>query len=188
MIGSIPRLRNLDLRLDRGRKLPFPYGTSRKTQTRSLFINCAMDESLARSIFAAIEVGKPPGGACLEELKLEVTRLYAFDVAHEVYGEVLEVLSPPWIVRRNVRHNRRSELDANVGLRRTNQPDLRPSLLTPRTEKLIGWVGGAFRDLWPLSGEKDLDWWKSWHSFPLNPFNGTNSNPCLVTRRVYHRS
>lgn len=127
---------------------------------REQLINCAFDKTLAQSIFDAISSGKPQISLPLEELTVRITdpedfRLWDYPMSLVC---VLFHMCRPWRVTRNVRDDRRHEIQAE-------QTVPMPGQLLPLPPALEDWLEAIWRRVWP---EKMSEDWKSdWHSLPL---------------------
>ncbi|KAI1828773.1 hypothetical protein CBS147337_10421 [Penicillium roqueforti] len=111
---------------------------------REQLINCAIDKTLARSIFDAISSGKPQISLPLEVLALKVTD------AREIIGmvdrpahfvSVLFQLCRPWRISRSIRDDRRHEIQVEETEQIPNR------LLPPQTLK--SWLEAIWRRVWP---------------------------------------
>ena len=139
------------------------YKYLRNGHIRDALFNSALDESLARAIFQAISIGKPPGSLALEELSLCVTGAGALGDRGQssTWHGVMQCLSRDWVIKRNIRDDSRNQLIVNeVKGEGFDDPEawadqeLRPSLKP------------LFRSIWPEKYEGS-PWAKDWHSFPL---------------------
>lgn len=128
---------------------------------REQLINCAFDKILARSIFDAISSGKPQVSLPLEELTIKITDVGQFGMvdcpAHFV--SVLFHLCRPWRVSRNIRDDRRHEIQIE-------ETEPIPSQLLPPPKELKGWLEAIWRRVWPEKISED--WQSDWHSFPIS--------------------
>jgi hypothetical protein len=140
----------------------------RKGFARQAFINSAVDEALASSIFNAISAGKSRSGALqLEKLGIWITGHFqvdngtSFDLAQ--FQILAKYVDRSWIVERNPRDDSRDQLVLSNITRNMAGP-----LTTFRSEH----AEECFRGLWPgvstsgLEGD-EKDWRANWHSFPL---------------------
>ncbi|KAJ5982823.1 hypothetical protein N7451_012923 [Penicillium sp. IBT 35674x] len=128
---------------------------------REQLINCAIDKTLARSIFDAISSGKPQISLPLEVLALKVTD------AREIIGmvdrpahfvSVLFQLCRPWRISRSIRDDRRHEIQVEETEQIPNR------LLPPQTLK--SWLEAIWRRVWPEKLSEE--WQYSWKSFPIS--------------------
>jgi hypothetical protein len=138
----------------------------RKGFARRAFINSAVDEALASSIFHAISAGKPHSGALqLEKLGIWITGHFQVDDGSSVdvvhFWMLTEYLDSSWLVERNPRDDSRDQLVLSDLTR--DKGGFFPTYSKEAQE--------CFRSLWPgvgTSGDDDNeDWRENWHSFPL---------------------
>lgn len=136
---------------------------------RDTFINMAVDESLARSIFTTISIGKPSGAMALESMQVCVTGGFLF--SNHTYQRLQgfeglpEHMFQPLLVERNPRNDCRNELIVkNLKKEETYYTWNKPSR---KAEE-------CFKSIWPDDGNVSKvhgdwrDWASNWHSFPLD--------------------
>lgn len=136
---------------------------------RDAFLNCAVDEALARSIWDTIcrvKVGRP-----LESLKLYTTGggMFGDTASHGDYSDFVEHLSRSWLIERSVRDDDNKAIVKELGQRAREGRD---EYLTD----LYDWQGDSrfpatsavhvFRRVWPPK-EGSKDWRQDWASLPL---------------------
>lgn len=139
----------------------------RKGHVRDAFINCAVDENLARSIFVAISSGKTKSIRSLLLCRLKINVIGGCDFGTNIWvstlSTVTDELSRCWTVERSLEQvgNRIHELEVHE---RTNKTQRRhfdcSDSLAPEVEQI-------FQRIWPTNGRKDLNWRNEWHSLPL---------------------
>lgn len=150
-----------DIYLDNGIRI-------RRGFIRDAFVNIAVDESLARSIFTTISAGKPLGPIALERMQVCADGGFIFSnhSSHCLEGfEGLAMhMSQPWLVERNPRDDCRNELIVKS---------------LKRYEKYYGGYDPSkeaeecFKSIWPDDGTAKRvytdwrDWANNWVSFPL---------------------
>lgn len=143
----------------------FEYSSQcpRNGHLKDAFINSALDDELARSIFHTISSVRT---SCfmLESLEVKVTGAGCFswnaiDMEEREFCDVLETMGRPRRVSQvNSSGNRGCEI--KVGLVKGWRPYGRisePSELAPFAKEI-------FQRIWPAKTE---NWWEDWHSFPL---------------------
>jgi hypothetical protein len=139
----------------------------RKGFARRAFINSAVDEALARSIFKAISAGKPHSGALqLEKLSLWITGRFQVDDGSSFDIDQFKLLTNhidrSWLVERNPRDDCRDQLVVS---------DITQVKKGPFSTFHSKEAEECFRGLWPgdtTRGSKDEDWRNHWHSFLLH--------------------
>jgi hypothetical protein len=135
---------------------------------RDAFVNMAVDEYLARSIFMSISAGKPPGAIALESMQVCAAEGFIFSNHSSQFLEGFEGLAihmrQPWLVERNPRNDCRNELIVKS---------------LKKDEKYYDWhepskeAEECFKSIWPddeIVNEVHTDWrdWvNNWQSFPL---------------------
>jgi hypothetical protein len=86
----------------------------RKGFIRDAFVNMALDENLARSIFTTISTGKPPGAIALERMQICAADAFVFtnhSISYlEGFAGLAMLMRQPWLVERNPRDDCRDEL------------------------------------------------------------------------------
>jgi hypothetical protein len=138
---------------------------------RNSFINRAVDETLARSIYDVLSSTKQPGCKPIESLTLHhdyVSFLRREEGDHVQYpSAVEEYLNTTWLLRRETCHNEQTcstetKVDVRSGdwLGRTDRKKLLPTTLHPDLE-------AVFRSVWPRRENDTGNWKEDWHSFPL---------------------
>lgn len=115
---------------------------------RDARINSALDQNLARAIFQTIYAGKTEGSQALEQLsvRIVVARERLFAIGNESgagFYEVLRRLHREWLVKRNIRDNRRDELIVQDA-----DPTFGNNLRLGENE-LPPWIEPLFRSVWP---------------------------------------
>jgi hypothetical protein len=137
---------------------------------RQVFVNAAVDESLARSIFhqmlaahTSIKAGLPPR---LSYIRLQVGRarpVNGREMCMDFKG-VLGWIGRSWVCRRDPRDTHQSdvtveEVDVDIRLRNGERLDDEMDELFPNEE-----CADAWKALWPDTG---AGWKEEWQSFPL---------------------
>jgi hypothetical protein len=127
------------------------------------FINCAVDDALARSIWKIISQSKR--GRQLECLKLWTKGgdQYGWNRSiSSVFRDVLDNLSRSWLVERGPRDGQEDitvrELGQDARLRRYAFERELKRTIQPEAEQI-------FREIW-LRKEGCKDWRNEWHSIP----------------------
>lgn len=145
----------------------------RQGHIRDVFINSAIDATLARSIFEVIDAakGKAPGVRLLERLELCASGGSAFPergVMRPAWAPLwpfLKALDRRWLVERDVRDDSRGVLH----VRETHADDRKWSLDFHGADS-VGrnkYYFGLWRRTWPV--ERDgIEWWDDWESYPLD--------------------
>ncbi|PON20377.1 hypothetical protein TGAM01_v210756 [Trichoderma gamsii] len=149
-------------------KVPLDYNRyPRKGHVRDAFINCAVDENLARSIFVVILSGKNKSirPLLLCRLKIDVIGGCSFgtSVSVSILSDVIDELSRSWTVERSLvqADDILQKLEVHEGTNQIQQRHFGCSdSLHPEVEQI-------FRRIWPTKGKKVLNWRKEWHSLPL---------------------
>jgi hypothetical protein len=135
---------------------------------KETFINCAIDEALARSIWNIISQNKD--GKPLERLKLRPAGMGEFGSLAKrpsSLGAFYNHLARSWSIERDPRDNREDciiirELQRDRRLA-TDRDEARLLAQFPENESLA-----IFRSVWPSrDGSKDEDFHDDWSSFPL---------------------
>jgi hypothetical protein len=143
----------------------------RRGYIRETYINSALDESLACSIFHAISTGKSSGALPLNNLT--VTTTGAFEFSHNSgwshsFSDLSDYMNQFWLVQRNPRDDRHDQLVVRYlgGLRDTKMY----SRGNPHQEEAME----IFKSIWSGTGGQDENygswegsWRDDWHSFPL---------------------
>lgn len=135
--------------------LPVKKGDLKKT-----FINAAVDEALARSIWELVSASKT--GARLERLKLWTTgggEYGGYSGLHYLH-KFVDQLSRSWLIERDPRRDVDHVVVREVGKRKR---DTNESVLLKTLESSEAQV---FRAIWP-SKEGSRDWQDDWSSFPF---------------------
>jgi F-box-like len=157
--------------------IPMPMGVNptgvRLGHIRDTYINCALDESLAHSIFGTISTGKPSGATLLETLRVTTDGAFTFsamDSTSHSYMGLSRYMHRSWLVRPSPRDDSRERLVATkleVGLYSSSLWHC--NLNRPDQARAVE----IFRSIWPGEGQ-DGDWddwegaWRdNWHSLPL---------------------
>lgn len=137
---------------------------------REAFMNCAVDEALARSIWEAICRGK--SGRRLRSLKLHTTGGGSFGSPvtwHGGHGEIVDHLSRSWRLERGARDDGDSVTVKELGRRAREARD------RELTERFVAAFGEdpersvavqILRRVWPRR-EGSRDWREDWASLPL---------------------
>lgn len=137
---------------------------------REAFMNCAVDETLARSIWETICRNK--SGKRLQSLKLYTTGGCSFgsQVNYGGYGEVVDHLSRSWLIERGVRDDEDAVTAEELGRKAR---EARDQELTERFVPAFGEdpersaVVQILRRIWPRK-EGSRDWREDWASLPLH--------------------
>jgi hypothetical protein len=132
----------------------------------SAFVNLAMDEKLARSIFRVISTAKPLYAQPLECLELRINPLEGHgDYTTSTLIDILRYIARSWVCSRRLRDDEPhqcylTEYDTQNILDREEAEEYEelPSLGDSQYAQ-------AFCRVWPKGREGD--WKKEWHSFPL---------------------
>jgi hypothetical protein len=130
----------------------------RRGEVKKTLINCAVDESLACSIWNIISQNKE--GRQLERLKLWSTGASSYPERPGFFSILVEEMSRSWLLERNPRDDRVDPIVRELGRfsREYHEKHWRDDF-KGQTEKL-------FRSIWPCkAGSKD--WRDDWSSFPL---------------------
>ncbi|ROW16492.1 hypothetical protein VPNG_02732 [Cytospora leucostoma] len=182
-LGRLPRLQTLEIKMDpwfdafdeeylAGHPLD-PPGPYRQGHVRDVFVNGAIDRSLARSIFKVIDAAKAElSGAVLPLKQLEVQApTHDVPFRHRELQPFLDALRRRWLVERDFR------LDAQDMLH-VREVDLK--FKSEHNESIAFYDNGPYtgpdeelepilsiwRRLWPSKGE-GRPWWEDWESWPL---------------------
>jgi hypothetical protein len=149
--------------------LDFYFNTNtviRKGHIREAFINCAVDETLARSIWGTICHNKT--GKRLESLKIYTTGGSSFS-AHIQPSDIWEVvdnLSRSWLIERSIRDDEDSINVKELG-REAREARDRAEIENERSKGLADHSPvHIFHRIW-ASKEGNKDWRQDWTSFPL---------------------
>jgi hypothetical protein len=136
----------------------------KRGNVKESFINCAVDEALARSIWKTISQNKR--GRRIERLKLwtKGEDQYGWNRSiSSVFRDVMDNLSRSWLIERGPRDDqehitvRKLGQDARL-VRNAFERELKRTL-QPEAEEI-------FRDIWPRR-EGTKDWRDDWSSIPL---------------------
>lgn len=157
---------------DDKRKFDGPWRALKRGHVRQSFINCAVDETLARSIWDVIATHKD--GRRLLSLKLHTTGAMNFGMPGQVSRmvDIVHQLSRSWLIERGVRDNEQDVLHVReLGLeaRKARDKDLQDRLEAEggaeEYERLQAGLK-VFRRIWP---EKEVNrpWKDDWTSYPL---------------------
>lgn len=142
-----------------------PENRLKRGHLRQTIINCAVDETLARSIWNATNQGKI--GRRLESLRLWTKG--GSECGHLTSvcsdGMIVENLSRSWLIERVPREDRNDFTIRELGglARESRDATLRESPLT-RDSESVAWQ--IFSTIWPRR-EGSKDWRDDWSSFPL---------------------
>jgi hypothetical protein len=130
----------------------------RRGEVKKTFINCAVDESLACSIWNTIIQKKE--GRQLERLKLWTTGAMSYPGKSGFFNSVIRDLSRSWLLERNPRDDQVDPIVRELGrLSREYEAKRWRDDFEGQAEEL-------FRSIWPCkAGSKD--WRDDWSSFPL---------------------
>lgn len=169
-----PTLEEEEARFDDHDKERFEglWGVFRRGHVRQSFINCAVDETLARSIWGVIAAHKD--GKRLLSLTLYTTGAMNFGVVRQVsrMAEIVHHLSRSWLIERGVRDDEPDALDVTeLGLeaRKAREKELKYQYPFEggvwKHERPHAGVQ-VFRRIWP---EKEVgsSWKDDWTSYPL---------------------
>jgi hypothetical protein len=138
----------------------------RRGFVRDAFINWALDESLARSIFKTVSSGKTPGAPLLEKMHIFVEGAFVFsnyNIFESAFREVAEHMRQSWLVQRNSRDDCRDEVLVTSLVPKHKVNPYVSSLGYSEHREI-------FESIWPedTTGSRgDTDWRDNWHSFPL---------------------
>ncbi|KAF2681573.1 hypothetical protein K458DRAFT_456473 [Lentithecium fluviatile CBS 122367] len=127
---------------------------------KETFINCAVDEALARSIWKTISQSKT--GRPLERLKLWTTGGGEYGDSSKLCTDIMIIwdLSRSWLIERVPRDDQDDIIVRELGQHARQLSDVQAR------DSLEDEAGQAFRVLWP-SKENSKDWRDDWSSFPL---------------------
>jgi len=126
---------------------------------KETFINCAVDETLARSIWKTISRSKT--GRQLERLKLWTTGGGEYGgITFVSFSTIIQNLSQSWLIERDPRDDQE-----DVIIRELGQHVMEPDDIQVR-RSLESNAGQVFRTIWPCK-EGSKDWREDWSSFPL---------------------
>lgn len=208
VLGAVPRLQTIKLKLDASDSAFYNFDyldddiptepsftdldneyldgfdgpAPRKGHVRKAFVNSAVDETLALSIFELIESAKPPGALSLETLQLDVKAGGSFGEGVSVGSipHICDTLAQSWHLQRNERDDRRDEIIATrVSDKLGPDEEFNPKdygAYRPNhdfdAEVRDDWdtIGPIFRLLWPSSREVQdgsSGWKEDWKSMPL---------------------
>lgn len=131
-----------------------------RSEVKNTLINCAVDESLARSIWSTISQNKE--GRQLERLKLWPTGASSYPRRPQFFSVLVEEISRSWILERNPRDD---QVDLIVReLNKLWREYAREKW--DRDDDFRGTAEEMFRSIWPCkAGSKD--WRDDWSSFRL---------------------
>ncbi|KAI1209109.1 uncharacterized protein F4807DRAFT_110383 [Annulohypoxylon truncatum] len=193
-LGTFPKLKKLALKMcapfpfhNYGDILPptsdfddfdrerFPGSGYLKGHIRDVFINSAMDGTLARSIFETVSMVKESHSfVMLEKLKIRYEPSPDFCLGHKFryLGKYGIPLCGSWQVDRSLRDDSRHVLLAREFDKKDREEEegihdqfKRIFSEIPRADPVE--LESVFRRLWPERWEGS-DWWDDWHSFPLS--------------------
>jgi hypothetical protein len=127
---------------------------------KETYINCAVDESLARSIWNVISKNKT--GRRLERLKLWTTGGKQFGTGDNSSSntDLLDTLSRSWLIERVPRDDQEDITIRELGQREREARDAKTY------ERRDTEVQKVFREVWPRK-EGSKSWQDDWSSFPL---------------------
>lgn len=133
----------------------------KKGHLRGTFMNCAVDEALARSIWDTISRHKD--GVQLQCLKLWTTSGGEFGKAtvRSVYDHVIDHLSRSWLIKRVVG----DVIEVSEMCRRAREMDDEEMVEWFRSDR-DSYVVRILRRIWPRK-EGSRDWRDDWSSLPL---------------------
>lgn len=138
------------------------YGNAqhlRNGDLRNAFINSALDQNLARSIFHTISSAQT--SCMLESMEVKVTGGGNFTWSDregyfDSFYDVLETMGRPRRVSKVNSSSRETKVELVEGWRPYRKVS-EPSALPPFAKEI-------FQRIWPAKTKK---WWEDWHSFPL---------------------
>jgi hypothetical protein len=144
----------------------------RRGYIRDTYINCALDQPLACSIFHAVSAGKPPGAMLLERLTLTSSGAFhwdAYTTSSHSFSELSDYMNTLWLVRRNPRDDSRDQLvPTYLGGRYDPDDQSRYHLESGDQANAMK----IFKSIWPGKEQSDANWKRSWrdnwHSLPLH--------------------
>lgn len=194
-LGRLPRLQVLELCLDASppphpanfntaiepwfdekdtEYLPSMLGPAyRQGHVRDVFVNSAIDEVLARTIFEVIEGAKPRHSGRAPPLPLERLELYAWGGAafprwsfddFTPFHHLLAALKQVWMVKPDTREDGQGMPRVDEIYLGANESFLRKQYLDHVEED--GYWFGIWRRVWPVERE-GVDWWDDWKSRSL---------------------
>lgn len=153
-------------------KFDGPRRALRRGHVRQSFINCAVDETLARSIWDVIATHKD--GKRLLSLKLHTTGAMNFGMPGRVsrMADIVRHLSRSWLIERGVRDDEQDALHVReIGLeaRKARDKELQDKFEAEGGAQDYGKPHAGvqiFRRIWP---EKEVGrpWKDDWTSYPL---------------------
>lgn len=157
---------------DDKKKFDGPWRVLKRGHVRQSFINCAVDETLARSIWDVIAAHKD--GKRLLSLKLHTTGGMNFGLPGQVrrMTDIVRHLSRSWLIERGVRDDEQDALrvrELGIEARKARDKELQDNIEAEGgvqdDEKSHAGVQ-VFRRIWP---EKQVGrhWKDDWASYPL---------------------
>lgn len=157
---------------DDKKKFDGPWRALKRGHVRQSFINCAVDETLARSIWDVIATHKD--GRRLLSLKLHTTEAMNFGMPGQV-GRMVDIvhhLSRSWLIERGVRDDEQDALrvrELGLEARKARDKELKDKFEAEGgAEDYENTHAGVqvFRRIWP---EKEVGrpWMDDWTSYPL---------------------
>lgn len=157
---------------DDKKKFEGPWRALKRGHVRQAFINCAVDETLARSIWDVI--AKHKDGRRLLSLKLHTTGAMNFGMPGQVSRmiDIVHQLSRSWLIERGVRddehdvlHVRELGLEARKARDKEMQDRLEAEGCAEDYERLQAGLK-VFRRIWPEK-EANRPWKDDWTSYSL---------------------
>ncbi|KAF9694553.1 hypothetical protein EKO04_007321 [Ascochyta lentis] len=142
--------------------ISYDSGTTNVTraEVKEILINCAVDESLARSIWNTISQNKE--GRQLERLKLWPTGTSSYPRRPQPFMVLVEEMSRSWLLERNPRDDQVDPIVGELGKLSREYRQVQMHL----SDDFGGPTEKMFRSVWPCkAGSKD--WRDDWSSFPL---------------------
>jgi hypothetical protein len=132
----------------------------RRGEVKRTLINCAVDESLACSIWNIISQNKE--GRQLERLKLWSTGPKSYPKRPGFFCILVEEMSRSWLLERNPRDDQVDPIVRELGRLSREYHQGKP----PWKDDFKGLTEKLFRSIWPCkAGSKN--WRDDWFSFPL---------------------
>ena len=146
----------------------YPGSRFQISHLRNWFVNSAMDEALARSIFDTISSARPRDSTPLESFKIQF--LGGFAMSHNLPGlprlePILAELRSSWRLVRGIRDDGRDEITATRSFSRIRRFRYTPSEAQPlRGGSVAPELCAILERIWPSRGEA---WPWKWESQPL---------------------
>lgn len=138
----------------------------RNGHIRDAFINCAIDECLARAIFHEILAGRQVGQARLECVQLQAIgggEFTAYTTVRQSLATVVDELSRSWMMTCDYGDHGEDKMTVKeVGRHHSPQMTSGPWGHRGLEEPAIS----IFKRVWPNSSEED--WRRQWYSYPLS--------------------